>query len=154
MLRFMADETWDIFLSHASEDFEPIARPLAEMLERRGVSVWIHEQELVPGRGLVEQINTGLAASRNGGVILSPSFLRKPWTNFELDALVAGRMSRQKLLVPVWHEITAADVSARAAARLSLCGPQRRRSRQGRRSDCAGNSSARAPRFAVASRTP
>jgi TIR domain len=110
----MAADSWDIFLSHASEDLEAVARPLAEMLERRGLRVWIDEQELVPGRGLVEQINSGLAASRNGGIVLSPSFLRKPWTTFELDGLVAGRMSRQKLLIPVWHEIDAAEVCKRS----------------------------------------
>ena len=76
--------------------------------------MWIDEQELVPGKSLVEQINNGLAESRNGAIVLSPSFLRKPWTKLELDGLVAGRMSRQKLLIPVWHEIDAAEVSKRS----------------------------------------
>jgi G:T/U-mismatch repair DNA glycosylase len=114
MLHSMAVDSWDVFLSHASEDLEAVARPLAEMLERRGLHVWIDELELVPGRGLVEQINNALAASRNGAIILSPSFLRKSWTTLELDALVAGRMSRQKLLIPVWHEIDATEVSNRS----------------------------------------
>jgi len=114
MLHTMAAGNWDIFLSHASEDLDAVARPLADMLERRGLRVWIDEQELVPGRSLVEQINSGLAASRNGGIVLSPSFLGKPWTSFELDGLVAGRMNRQKSLIPIWHEIDAASVSKRS----------------------------------------
>jgi hypothetical protein len=31
---------WDVFISHASEDKETVARPLAQCLERSGLRVW------------------------------------------------------------------------------------------------------------------
>ena len=39
----------DIFISHASEDKDALARPLAEELERRGWAVWFDTFELLLG---------------------------------------------------------------------------------------------------------
>ena len=39
----------DVFISHASEDKDEIARPLADELIRRGLKVWFDEYELVLG---------------------------------------------------------------------------------------------------------
>jgi hypothetical protein len=45
-------------------------------------------------------------------VILSPAFLAKSWTQYELDGLVNREMQgRHKLILPVWHDITAQDLS-------------------------------------------
>ena len=38
---------WDVFISHASEDKELVARPLAELLRGSGATVWL-EQVSVP----------------------------------------------------------------------------------------------------------
>lgn len=64
----------DIFISHASEDKEPIARPLAGALSARGWKVWLDEHELTVGDSLNGQINDALATSRFGIVVLSPAF--------------------------------------------------------------------------------
>jgi hypothetical protein len=40
---------WDVFISHASEDKEPLARQLADLLRAQGVSVWLDESELTLG---------------------------------------------------------------------------------------------------------
>src|SRR5829696_6650440 len=37
---------WDVFISHASEDKESVARPLAAELKARGVAVWLDDLEL------------------------------------------------------------------------------------------------------------
>jgi len=97
--------TWDTFISHASEDKASVARPLAAMLERRGLRVWLDENELVLGRGLSDQIDRGLANSDFGVVILSEAFFEKSWTRLELDALVNRSLYREKWLIPVWHRI-------------------------------------------------
>jgi hypothetical protein len=37
---------WDVFISHASEDKESVARPLAEELISRGLKVWYDDLTL------------------------------------------------------------------------------------------------------------
>lgn len=40
------NKEYDVFISHASEDKEEVARPLAEVLRRNGLSIWYDEFEL------------------------------------------------------------------------------------------------------------
>jgi hypothetical protein len=96
----------DLFISHASEDKDSIARPLYQALIAHGFSVWFDEAELRIGDSLRTRIDDGLAKCRYGIVILSPSFLRKNWPKKELDALVARETSTgQKAILPVWHNL-------------------------------------------------
>jgi hypothetical protein len=55
---------------------------------------------------LRRKIDTGLANSRFGVVVLSRSFFGKGWTNYELDGLVTRAISGEQILLPIWHEIT------------------------------------------------
>lgn len=115
--------TWDVFISHASEDKDAVALPLAKLLGDRGVKVWIDAHELKLGDSLRGKIDEGLAKSQWGLVILSPSFFRKPWFQAEVDALVSREMGGQRVVLPVWHDVTAADVarcSPLLAARLGV----------------------------------
>ena len=101
---------WDVFISHASEDKESIASPLAEALQRAGLRVWIDKQEIRLGDSIRQRIDEGLAHSRFGVIILSPAFLEKVWTQRELGGLMAIEEAGQKVLLPVWHQVTKADV--------------------------------------------
>jgi TIR domain len=69
----MSPREYDVFISHAVEDNETIARPLAQALMARGMSVWFDEFELKLGDSLTRQIDDGLRNSRVGIVILSPA---------------------------------------------------------------------------------
>lgn len=114
---------WDAFISHASEDKETVAIPLAAALQRAGVRVWLDRFELRVGDSLREKIDEGLAESRFGIVILSPSFLAKGWPRRELNGLFALEESGRKVILPVWHEITKsalADQSPILADRLAV----------------------------------
>jgi TIR domain len=103
---------WDIFISHASEDKEEIARSLAEALTKRGFEVWYDDFALKLGDSLRESINRGLAESRFGVVILSKHFFAKHWPNQELSGLAAIEVCGEKVILPVWHGVTHADVVA------------------------------------------
>lgn len=101
----------DVFISHASEDQEILARPLAEALIAYGLSVWYSEYDLAVGDRLSVAIDRGLASSRSGIVIVSPAFLSKPWPQRELSGLVARETSSgESVILPVWHEVTQDDV--------------------------------------------
>jgi hypothetical protein len=100
---------YDIFLSHASEDKESIARPLYNALVEAGVTVWFDEAALELGDSLRRKIDQGLARCRYGVVILSPSFLQKQWPQRELDGLTAREtQDGEKAILPIWHNLDAA----------------------------------------------
>ncbi len=100
----------DVFISHAHEDKE-VARPLAEALRQRGLTVWYDEYVLRLGDSLREVIERGLATARFGVVILSPSFFAKEWPKRELSALLSRETAKQmKVLLPVWHNLTLEEV--------------------------------------------
>jgi hypothetical protein len=113
----------DLFISHASEDKDAIARPLYEALTAAGISVWFDEATLTLGDSLRRKIDEGLATCRFGVVILSPHFLSKEWPQLELDGLVARETtSAEKAILPIWHEIdatTLARYSPTLAGRLA-----------------------------------
>ena len=67
----------DVFISHATEDKEKVARPLAEALRNNGLDVWYDEFSLNLGDSLQESIDKGISESRFGIVILSKSFFGK-----------------------------------------------------------------------------
>ena len=103
---------WDVFISHASEDKETIARPLAKALEAKGLRIWFDEFTLSVGDRLRRSIDRGLANSRYGIVILSPMFFAKEWPQKELDGLVQREERGEKVILPVWHNITAEQIRA------------------------------------------
>ena len=101
---------WDVFICHASEDKDEVARPLAESLGALGLNVWYDEFTLYMGDSLRESVDEGLAKSRFGVVILSPDFFKKNWPQKELDGLFAKEISGQKVILPVWHNIEREEV--------------------------------------------
>ncbi|WP_284088508.1 toll/interleukin-1 receptor domain-containing protein [Acinetobacter pittii] len=101
---------YDLFISHASEDKDDFVRPLAETLQGLGLKVWYDEFSMRVGDSLRRKIDSGLRNSRYGTVVLSADFIKKEWTNYELDALVAREMNGHKMILPIWHKITKTDV--------------------------------------------
>jgi len=70
---------YDVFISHASEDKESVARPLAKALQQLDLRVWLDEVEITIGDSLRRTIDKGLATSTFGVVVLSPAFFEKEW---------------------------------------------------------------------------
>lgn len=103
---------WDVFVSHASEDKDSVARPLALALQKIGFRVWFDEMTLKVGDSLRRSIDQGLAKSRFGIVVISPAFLKKEWPQRELDGLVAREVLGRKVILPVWHDVDATVVTA------------------------------------------
>lgn len=102
---------YDVFISHASEDKARVAIPLAHQLKKLGLRVWFDEFELTLGDSLRRSIDHGLSESKFGIVILSPNFFRKEWSKRELDGLVARDDGREKVILPIWHNITKDEIA-------------------------------------------
>jgi TIR domain len=92
---------WDVFICHASEDKIPVAQPLANALAALGLHVWIDESEIRLGDSLRSKIDTGLARSRFGVLILSENFFSKDWPKLELNGLIAREISHTKVVLPI-----------------------------------------------------
>lgn len=124
------DFDFDAFISHASEDKNDFVRPLVEELVSRDLRIWYDEHSLDVGHSLRESIDAGLAKSRFGIVIISQAFLRKNWTQRELNGLVARQMEGARVILPIWYNVThdevlnysppLADAVALDAARLPI----------------------------------
>ena len=95
-----------LLLVSRSQDKDAVARPLAELLGQRGVSVWFDEATLTLGDSLRRSIDRGLSECTLGIVLVSPAFLAKEWPQRELDGLMARETATgRKAIVPVWHEV-------------------------------------------------
>lgn len=101
---------YDVFISHASEDKDDVVRPLAFALKEKGVSVWYDEFEMKIGDSLRRKIDKGLANSRFGIVVVSRDFIKKGWTNYELDGIITKAVSGEQVLLPIWHNISKKEV--------------------------------------------
>ena len=118
------NKEYDVFISHASEDKDSVVRPLAIALKNKGVNVWYDEFELKIGDSLRRKIDHGLSKSKFGIVVISRSFIKKGWTNYELDGLMTKAISGQQILLPIWHDITKQEVidySPSLADKVALC---------------------------------
>lgn len=97
---------YDLFISHATEDKEEFVRPLAVALSQLGITVWYDEFSLTVGDSLSRSIDKGLIDSRFGLVVLSNSFFDKKWTDYELRSLISKEIAYDKVILPIWHNIT------------------------------------------------
>ncbi|MDQ3695353.1 MAG: toll/interleukin-1 receptor domain-containing protein [Chloroflexota bacterium] len=103
---------YDVFICHASEDKDDLVRPLAHALVAEDLSVWYDEFELKIGNSLRRKIDTGLASSRFGIIVLSEHFFNKDWPNHELDGIVARSVPGKQDILPIWHRISKDQVLA------------------------------------------
>jgi hypothetical protein len=115
--------SYDVFISHATEDKADVVRPLAIALQELGLSVWYDEFELHIGDSLRRKIDAGISSSRFGIVVLSAAFFAKSWPQYELDGLVTMEVSGKQVLLPLWHGVSKDEVmrySASLADKVAL----------------------------------
>ena len=103
-------ESYDVFICHATEDKDDVARPLADALVSEGFRVWYDEFELRIGDSLRRKIDQGIARSRFGVVVISSNFFAKDWPQYELDGLVTREMTGEQEILPLWHGVSKDEV--------------------------------------------
>lgn len=95
----------DCFLCHAWADRQGAAKQLDDALKAAGVKTWFSELDLGLGEPMMRAIDRGLANSRIGLVLVTPSFIKglpnQGVSDKELSALLAGNR-----LVPIVHGTT------------------------------------------------
>jgi hypothetical protein len=99
----------DVFLCHAWDDRKDTAKELHDLLESKGVSVWFSEKDVLLGSSLLREIDKGLAKSRVGIVLVTPSFLKRVKGEGIADKELSALLARD-LLVPIVHNTTFDDL--------------------------------------------
>lgn len=66
-----------IFLCHAWDDRQGVAKELYDLLVARNVSVWFSENDIGLGEPFLRAIDKGLAKSRIGIVLVTPALLKR-----------------------------------------------------------------------------
>jgi uncharacterized protein YfkK (UPF0435 family) len=112
----------DVFLCHAWDDRNGAAQELHDLLVSNGVSVWFSEKDVSLGSPLLREIDKGLAKSRVGIVLVTPSLLRRLANEGIADKELSVLLARD-LLVPIVHNTTyeaLRDVSPMLGSRSGL----------------------------------
>ncbi len=98
-------ELRDVFLCHAWDDRQGVAKELHDLLESRGVKVWFSEKDVGLGVPLLRAIDKGLANSRIGIVLVTPALLRRLPAEGIADKELSALLARDRL-VPIVHQTT------------------------------------------------
>lgn len=95
----------DVFLCHAWDDRQGVAKELNDLLEVAGVKVWFSEKDLGLGVPMMRAIDKGLANSRIGLVLVTPAFLRRLSNEGVAEKELSALLARDQL-VPILHNTT------------------------------------------------
>lgn len=112
----------DVFLCHAWDDRQGIAKELHDLLVSNGVTVWFSEKDVALGVPLMRAIDKGLANSRIGLVLVTPALLRRLPQEGIADKELSALLARDQL-VPIVHNTTyeaLREVSPLLASRTGL----------------------------------
>lgn len=88
-----------VFLSYARSD-EAFAKELSSELAKRGFSVWVDKQELLPGDNWHKRIADALARSNAMVVLISPESMSSPEIRGEIQYAL-GNPNYEGRLFPV-----------------------------------------------------
>lgn len=97
---FGADD-YDVFISHASEDKEAIARPVFAACAKLGMKAFLDEAHIGWGQSFTHKINTALGSARTVLAIVSSVSVTKEWPVTEVNTALSLEVSGQKKVVPL-----------------------------------------------------
>jgi hypothetical protein len=102
----------DTFLSYASHEND-FATEVAYGLQANGLSVWFAPISLRVGDKLLESVEEGMSQSRTATLLVSPAYLERGWTSYEMDVLIRQHIEGTKPLLPIWHNVSKPQVEAK-----------------------------------------
>ncbi|MGX4667805.1 TIR domain-containing protein [Cerasibacillus sp. JNUCC 74] len=102
---------YDVFISHSADDKDSFVDDLASALKEANISIWYDNDSIGWGKSIRQEIDKGLTHSKYGIVVISPTFIKKYWTNYELNGILSKEgSSGTQMILPIWHNITADEV--------------------------------------------
>ena len=104
-------EEYDVFISHATEDKKTFVDEFVRILKDvHHLKVWYDKDVLQWGDSIRTKIDEGLRNSKVGVVVLSRHYMKKYWTSYEFEGLINRESVGGKIVLPIWHDITKAEV--------------------------------------------
>lgn len=95
----LAEELFDVFLCHNSED-KPEVRKIAVELRHRSLNPWLDEDQLQPGRPWQVELERQILQVKSVAVCLG-STGRGPWQSMELLGFLSAFVERDCPVIPV-----------------------------------------------------
>lgn len=111
-LRFPLQEVQSVpktFLSFGWED-KLLAQKIAECLLANGVDTWWAEWEIGAGDSLRRRIDSGLGECTHFIVLLTPTSIKKPWVNEEMDAGFMRKLGDKCRFIPLRHGLSPSEL--------------------------------------------
>lgn len=112
----------DLFLCHAWDDRQGVAREFYDQLKANDATVWFSENDVGLGTPLLREIDRGLANSRVGIVLVTPAMLKSLQSQGIADKELSALLATDRV-IPVAHGTTfeaLRDVSPLLASRSGL----------------------------------
>jgi hypothetical protein len=97
------------FVSFGWED-KSLAQKVAEGLQANGVDTWWAEWEIGSGDSLRRRIDDGLGDCTHFLVLLTPTSIKKPWVNDEMDAAFMRKIGDKCRFIPLRHRLSASNL--------------------------------------------
>lgn len=95
-----------MFLCHAWDDRRGSAKELYDLLRALNVSVWFSETDIPLGTPFLREIDKGLAKSRVGIVLVTPSFITRIRSEVGIAEKELSALLARDQLVPIVHGTT------------------------------------------------
>lgn len=93
---------FQVFIGHASEDKENVAKPLYDALTNLGINAFLDAFEIKWGDSLTEKINKALGESDIFVAIISKSSKDKSWPQKEVNAAIARKIIGKQVFLPIF----------------------------------------------------
>ncbi len=94
-LVFGADD-FEVFISHASEDKQAVARPIFEACEALGIKAFLDQEHIDWGASFTERINIALGAARLVLAVVSNHSVSKDWPLREINTALGLEVDGEK----------------------------------------------------------
>jgi hypothetical protein len=90
---------FDVFLAHNSQD-KPQVKAIASELKKRGLKVWIDEEQILPGRPFQDVIEQAILNVKSAAIFIGSGGLGK-WQAMELRILISQCVDADLPVIPL-----------------------------------------------------
>jgi hypothetical protein len=112
---------YDVFISYVQSDSLEYVDKLEQALKQKNVEVWRDKSDMIIGQSMTQAIENGLVKSKLAIVVLSPNYLCKYWTNFELDGIFSKQgLTGEQMILPIWNNVSAEDIAKKRPSLANL----------------------------------
>jgi hypothetical protein len=90
---------FDVFLAHNSQD-KPQVKAIAAQLERRGLKVWIDDEQILPGRPFQDVIQQAISNVKSAAIFIGPQGLGR-WEVLEMRTFISQFVNTGLPVIPI-----------------------------------------------------